>query len=95
MEPTFMIIALTALITKRRNLLSSSGMKAAVWNWAAKGRSPMQTAGREDGTTKLIGASTIHSVSAARSQDFLIGFLRCMSKRQVKRGGEMNDKITY
>jgi hypothetical protein len=45
----------------KESSLNLLGKKGAVWNWVAKDLSPLQIAGRGDGTTMSTGVSIIPS----------------------------------
>lgn len=86
-------IALTVLTTMSRSLLNPLEKKDAVWNWVAKGLSPLQTAGRGDGTITSIGVSTIPFAWVALNRDIPITFHHFMLKQPDRKGGDMNGEI--
>jgi hypothetical protein len=77
----------------KRSLLNFLETKDVVWNWVAKGLSPMQIAGKGDGIAMSIGVSITLSALGARSRDGRITFHLFMLKQQDNGGGDIDDKI--
>jgi hypothetical protein len=61
-----------------RSSLNLLGKRDVVWNWVAKGLSPIQIAGREDGIITLIGVSITLFAWVAHSRDIRMHSHLCM-----------------